>query len=165
MADSVINIVVAGLGGQGVLKASDMLAQAAFEAGHDVKKAEVHGMSQRGGSVTSDVRYGRAVFSPMAPPHGADYLLVLEATQVEPSRHRLKPGGVLLTPDAIDVNALPTPKTLNVAMLGLLSRHLDLPESAWIKAIHSFLPEKLHAANDMAFQVGRSSAKKEDADA
>ena len=54
----VTNVVLAGLGGQGVLKASDILADAALRAGLDVKKAEVHGMSQRGGSVTSDVRFG-----------------------------------------------------------------------------------------------------------
>ncbi len=53
----------AGLGGQGVIKASDVLADAALRAGFDVKKAEVHGMSQRGGSVTSDVRFGGERFS------------------------------------------------------------------------------------------------------
>jgi indolepyruvate ferredoxin oxidoreductase, beta subunit len=57
--------LVAGLGGQGVLKASDIIAGAAFLAGLDVKKSEVHGMSQRGGSVASDVRFGARVFSPM----------------------------------------------------------------------------------------------------
>ncbi len=60
----VVNVIVAGLGGQGVIKASDILADAAFRAGLDVKKAEIHGMSQRGGSVTSDVRFGEVVHSP-----------------------------------------------------------------------------------------------------
>ncbi len=63
----VTNIVIAGLGGQGVLKASDIVAEAAFRAGLDVKKSEVHGMSQRGGSVTSDVRFGEKSLQ----PHGA----------------------------------------------------------------------------------------------
>ncbi len=80
--DAITNIVIAGLGGQGVLRASDILAAVAFDAGLDVKKAEVHGMSQRGGSVTSDVRYGPAVLSPMVPPGGADFLVVLEETQL-----------------------------------------------------------------------------------
>ncbi|NLF23574.1 MAG: pyruvate ferredoxin oxidoreductase, partial [Lentisphaerae bacterium] len=62
-----VNIVIAGLGGQGIVKASDILADAAFRAGHDVKKAEVHGMSQRGGSVNTDIRYGARVLSPMVP--------------------------------------------------------------------------------------------------
>jgi len=55
---------VAGLGGQGVLKASGILADTAFRAGLDVKKSEIHGMSQRGGSVSSDVRFGDRVFRP-----------------------------------------------------------------------------------------------------
>ena len=58
MPTKVTNIVIAGLGGQGVLKASDIVADVAFRAGLDVKKSEIHGMSQRGGSVTSDVRFG-----------------------------------------------------------------------------------------------------------
>ena len=90
MRGRLINVVVAGLGGQGVLKASDILADAALRAGFDVKKSEIKGMSQRGGSVTSDVRFGQIVLSPMVPPGEADYLLVLEPTQVDPHKHYLK---------------------------------------------------------------------------
>ena len=93
MSDRVINIVVAGLGGQGVLKASDILTEAAFAAGWDVKKADVHGMSQRGGSVRSDVRFGPRVFSPMVTAGEADFLVVLAEDQVEPHRDVLRPGG------------------------------------------------------------------------
>ena len=76
------NVVIAGLGGQGVLKASDILADVAFSAGLDVKKSELHGMSQRGGSVSSDVRFGERVFSPMVPEGEADFLVVIAADQV-----------------------------------------------------------------------------------
>ena len=62
MTNTVVNVVVAGLGGQGVVKASDVLADAAFRCGLDVKKSEIHGMSQRGGSVASDVRFGETWF-------------------------------------------------------------------------------------------------------
>ena len=72
VAGKVTNVVIAGLGGQGVVKASDILADAAFRAGLDVKKAEVHGMSQRGGSVASDVRFGARVLSPMVPAGAAE---------------------------------------------------------------------------------------------
>ena len=65
--NKVTNIVLAGLGGQGVLKGTDILADVALRAGYDVKKSEIKGMSQRGGSVTGDVRFGDAVFSPMVP--------------------------------------------------------------------------------------------------
>ena len=99
---SPLNVVIAGLGGQGVLTASDILAEAALLAGFDVKKADVHGMSQRGGSVASDVRFGASVLSPMVPPGEADFLLVLAEDQVDNNRPRLREGGVLIAPDAID---------------------------------------------------------------
>src|SRR5450631_3332878 len=101
MNSNVTNVVVAGLGGQGVLKASDIIADVAFLAGLDVKKSEIHGMSRRGGSVSSDVRFGPLVFSPMVPEGEADYLLVLEEAQVEVNRAMLKPGGVLIDPTAL----------------------------------------------------------------
>ena len=67
-------------------------------SGHTVKKAEVHGMSQRGGSVQSDVRFGDEVHSPMIPDGACDFLVVLEPSQVDVVRGGLRPGGVLLTP-------------------------------------------------------------------
>src|SRR5512144_2669275 len=124
---SVTNVVVAGLGGQGAIKASDILADVAFRAGLDVKKAEVHGMSQRGGSVTSDVRFGPEVLSPMIPRGQADFLVVLAASEVEANRPNLKAGGVLIPPDAVDEEKLQNKKSLNVALLGALAARLDLP--------------------------------------
>jgi len=134
-ADRVTNVVVAGLGGQGVIRASDVLAEAAFLAGHDVKKSELHGMAQRGGSVHGDVRFGPHVLSPMITPGEADFLVVLEPSEVEPHRHRLRPEGRLLTPTAVDLAALPGKKSLNVALLAVLARHLPFPLAAWHQAI------------------------------
>ena len=156
----VVNVVFAGLGGQGVVKASDILADAAFRAGHDVKKAEVHGMAQRGGSVTSDVRFGEHVESPMVTPGEADFLVVLADSEVEVTRPLLRPGGVLIPPDLVDERALPNRRSLNVALLGALSRHLDLPEALWLEAVRAALPPHLHAVNEKAFQVGRAAAKR-----
>jgi indolepyruvate ferredoxin oxidoreductase beta subunit len=157
MPDSkVVNVVFAGLGGQGVLKASDILAEAAFRAGRDVKKAEVHGMSQRGGSVTSDVRFGPRVLSPMVPLGEADYLVVLEPTQVENNQHLLRAGGVMITPDRIDPEKLASSRSLNIAMLGILSAYLDVPEGDWLSAVRANLPPKVHEANEQAFAMGRS---------
>ncbi len=153
--DRVTNIVLAGLGGQGVLTASDILAQAILRAGYDVKKSEIKGMSQRGGSVTSDVRFGRKVLSPMVPDGEADYLLVLEPTQVDPHRHWLRPGGVLITPEAVDATQLPSRKTLNVALLGALSARLEIPEKDWLGALRAAFPETFFAANQAAFLAGR----------
>lgn len=154
--ETVTNVVIAGLGGQGVLTASDILADASFRAGFDVKKSELHGMSQRGGSVSSDVRYGPRVLSPMVPYGEADALLVLEGTQIPVNQGVLKPGGVLIGPGVIPEGALKNRKSLNVALLGALSRVLDIPEAHWLDAIHSNLAPKLHRLNDEAFALGRS---------
>ena len=157
--NKVTNVVIAGLGGQGVLKASDILADAAFRAGFDVKKSELHGMSQRGGSVSSDVRYGPEVLSPMVPAGEADVLLVLEDTQVEINRPVLKAGGVLIGPDVLEAGALKNRKSLNVALLGAMSTVLDIPEEHWLDAIHANLAQKLHKINDQAFALGRRAAE------
>ena len=93
-SSNVVNVVVAGLGGQGVLKASDILASVAFRAGLDVKKSEIHGMSQRGGSVSSDVRFGPRVFSPMVPEGEADFLVVIASDQIPVNEAALRQGGV-----------------------------------------------------------------------
>ena len=152
----VTNVVVAGLGGQGVLKCSDILAGAVFRAGHDVKKSEIHGMSQRGGSVSSDVRFGAKVFSPMVPPGQADFLVVLASTQIEVARPMLKADGVLIEPGLVDESRLANRKSLNVALLGALARHLGLADNLWHAAIAATLPEKLHAANLQAFAIGKT---------
>jgi indolepyruvate ferredoxin oxidoreductase, beta subunit len=155
MTQAVTNVVVAGLGGQGVIKASDILADVAFRAGLDVKKAEIHGMSQRGGSVSTDVRYGKQVLSPMVPAGEADYLVVLASDQVENNRQVLKPGGVMITPGAINEAELGNRKSANVALLGVLSRHLEFAEALWVEALRANLPESLQATNIEAFAVGR----------
>ena len=155
----VVNVVIAGLGGQGVLTASDILAGAAFRAGLDVKKAEVHGMSQRGGSVTSDVRFGPEVLSPMVPAGEADFLLVLEPSEVAGNRPALAPGGLLVPPDAVAVGALPNRRSLNVALLGVLAARLDLPEGCWLDALREALPARLLEVNEKAFRIGRETAR------
>jgi len=150
-----INVVIAGLGGQGVLAASDILAQTALRAGLDVKKSEIKGMSQRGGSVTSDVRFGDVVLSPMVPSGEADFLLVLEPTQVEPNRHYLAPHGKLITPAAVNDDQLPNRKTVNVALLGALSAHLALAEDLWLECLREGFRPEFFEANRQAFLIGR----------
>jgi len=157
MKDGITNVVVAGLGGQGVLKASSIVADVAFRSGLDVKQSELHGMSQRGGSVSSDVRFGREVFSPMVPTGEADFLVVVSPDQVEVNRHQLRKEGVLITPDSIAANNLTNKKSVNVALLGVLSRQLDFAEAVWLEAVRAAFPEKLHAANLQAFALGRKA--------
>lgn len=157
---AVTNVVVAGLGGQGVLRGTDILADAALRAGYDVKKSEIKGMSQRGGSVTGDVRFGTRVFSPMVPVGEADFLLVLEPTQVEPNRHVLRSGGKLITPDAVNLQDLPHKRALNVALLGALSAHLPMPEDLWLESVQKCFTDSLFQVNKAAFLIGRQTQSK-----
>ena len=154
-----LNIVIAGLGGQGVLTASDILAEAAVLAGFDVKKADVHGMSQRGGSVASDVRFGAKVLSPMVPPGEADFLLVLAEDQIDNTRSRLRQGGVLIAPEAIRSVSLPNRRSANIALLGVLSRHLKIDLDTWKEAIRRHLKPELYEDNCRAFELGRNDTK------
>jgi indolepyruvate ferredoxin oxidoreductase beta subunit len=151
----VTNIVIAGLGGQGVLTASDIVADVALHAGFDVKKSELHGMSQRGGSIASDVRFGREVFSPMVPAGEADFLVAVEPDQLSVNAAALSPSGIIVGPSQFPAEKLRNKKCLNVALLGALSRHLEFSEEAWIAAIKRRLPEKLVEANLQAFALGR----------
>lgn len=159
MSGRIMNVMFAGLGGQGVIKASDVLADAAYRAGHDVKKAEIHGMSQRGGSVTSDVRYGAEVHSPMIPDGHVDFLVVLAPTQVDNNRHQLRKAGVLFPPDLVPEEGLRNKRSLNVALLGALSVHLDITVGHWKEAIAAALPERLLAVNLEAFEAGRAAER------
>ncbi|NLX19621.1 MAG: indolepyruvate oxidoreductase subunit beta [Desulfobulbus sp.] len=85
------NILFSGVGGQGILLASELTAHAQLVAGYDVKKSEVHGMAQRGGSVEAHLRYGEKVYSPLIELGGADILVafeILEAARYLPYLHR-----------------------------------------------------------------------------
>jgi len=157
--ETVINVKVAGLGGQGVIRASDILAEAAFRSGMDVKKSELHGMSQRGGSVSSDVRFGQKVWSPMIPAGEADFLVVVSPDQVENNLLSLKCDGVLIRPEMIDESRLMNKKGLNVALLGVLSVYLTIAEDTWLETIRASFPETFYAANQQAFRLGRDAAK------
>ena len=90
------NILISGVGGQGVILASYVLSQAAMAEGYDVKQSEVHGMSQRGGSVVSHLRFGEKVWSPLVTQGTADLLLSFEALEALRYVHWLRPGGLLI---------------------------------------------------------------------
>ncbi len=90
------NILIVGVGGQGIVLAGDIIGIAAQRAGLAVKASEVHGMSQRGGSVVSEVRFGAEVHSPLIPPPGADFLLGFELLEGLRGVARLRPGGVAI---------------------------------------------------------------------
>ncbi|MBE6392854.1 MAG: pyruvate ferredoxin oxidoreductase [Lentisphaerae bacterium] len=155
----VTNVIVAGLGGQGVLKVTDILSEALFRCGYDIKKSEVHGMSQRGGSVSSEVRFGENVASPMVPAGECDYLVVLDTTQVEVVKDKLRDGGILITPDDVPKEKLTNPKALNTMLLGALSAKLPVEEKLWKEVLADIFPEKILALNLEMFELGRNAAK------
>jgi indolepyruvate ferredoxin oxidoreductase beta subunit len=94
-----INVLVVGVGGQGVILASDVLSELGIKNGYDVKKSDSIGMAQRGGSVVSHVRLGKHVFSPMIKKGEVDFLLGFERLEAARWAHYLKPGGIAIVAD------------------------------------------------------------------
>ena len=91
-----INFVLVGVGGQGTILASDILSDMGLKLGYDVKKAEVHGMSQRGGSVISHLRWAKEVHSPIIAQGEGDVLIAFEKIEAVRFVNQLKPGGLAL---------------------------------------------------------------------
>ena len=99
MDAKITNILLVGVGGQGILLAAEILSETCMLAGYDVKKSEIHGMSQRGGSVVSHVRYGKEVFSPIVPEGEGDLLFGFELMESYRSLNLLKPGATVVAND------------------------------------------------------------------
>ena len=142
----VTNVLVVGVGGQGVIVASKLLTNVVLNAGFDVKKSEVHGMAQRGGSVVSLVRFGKEVFSPLVKKGEGDILLSFE--QLESVRYLdylYKDSFILLNSQKV----LPP----SVSM-GVESYPRDIPEKIKGKFKNTVLVEGL----DLALQAGNPKA-------
>jgi len=99
MENPITNILLVGVGGQGILLASEILSEAFMLAGFDVKKSEIHGMSQRGGSVVSHVRFGKEVFSPVVPEGEGDILFGFELLETCRYLPLLRPGASVVAND------------------------------------------------------------------
>jgi len=93
MENNTTNILIVGVGGQGVLLASELISETAMAAGYDVKKSEVHGMSQRGGVVTSHIKFGKKVYSPIIPYGQTDLLIAFEQAEALRAVDWLKKDG------------------------------------------------------------------------
>jgi indolepyruvate ferredoxin oxidoreductase beta subunit len=109
MKDKVTNILISGVGGQGILLASEVLSEVLMLAGYDVKKNEIHGMAQRGGSVVSHIRFGTKVYSSIIPEGEADLLLGFELLETYRYLPLLRQGAKVV---ANDLKILPPPVTL-----------------------------------------------------
>lgn len=99
-------VIISGVGGQGILLASDILSDVCMKAGHDVKKSEVHGMSQRGGDVVSHVVFGDKVYSPLIGKGDADVILSFEKVEALRNIDFLKKDGVIVV-NELEIFPLP----------------------------------------------------------
>ncbi len=160
MNNSTCNILFCGIGGQGVLKASEICGWAAIFDGFHVKKSEVHGMAQRGGSVESHLRFGKKVFSPLITRGQVDYLVSFHHDEHDRMKNLLRHDGVDLIGYLDKAQAqIEDQRQLNTFLVGVLSALLPLKEQSWIKAIEKVFPEKILAQNKEVFLKGRRMIK------
>ena len=165
------NIMIVGVGGQGTLLASKVLGHVLLGQGYDVKVSEVHGMSQRGGSVVTYVRYGEKVYSPVIDKGEADVIVSFELQEVEPMpviigaaeyprdlAEKMRAAGAKV--DAEDFLALAgeagSAKAVNIVLMGRLSRYFpEIGIDAWEEALEACVPKKFLELNKKAFALGR----------
>ncbi len=116
--NEVKSVLFAGVGGQGILKASDIICEVLIAAGYDVKKSEVHGMAQRGGCVTSHVRYGSKVYSPLEKSGNVDILVSFEKMEsLRYLQYLRKDSSIIVNsekiyPPAVNIGASPYPSDI-----------------------------------------------------
>lgn len=104
--EKTINILLAGVGGQGTVLAAKILSRLLISKGYDIKVSEIHGMSQRGGSVVTQVRFGENVHSPIIAPGTADYILAFEKLEAARVLPYLRKGGCLIVNEK-EINPMP----------------------------------------------------------
>lgn len=130
-----VNISLVGVGGQGILLTSDILAKTATLAGLDVKKSEIHGMAQRGGSVISQVRFGERVFSPIIMDGGSDLLVAFERLEALRWRRLLAADGQVLI-NNINLASITVSSGQQSAVSDLDARLQDeYPQGVFIEAL------------------------------
>ncbi|MDA3924781.1 MAG: indolepyruvate oxidoreductase subunit beta [Kiritimatiellae bacterium] len=131
-----VNITLVGVGGQGILLTSDILAKTAALAGLDVKKSEIHGMAQRGGSVISQVRFGDEVHSPIVHDGASDLMVSFERIEALRWRHLLAPGGKILI-NNIDLAPITVSSGQQPAVTDLQERlDAEYPEAVFCDAMN-----------------------------
>ncbi len=150
-----MNILIVGIGGQGTILASNIICDTLMKEGYDVKKSEIHGMSQRGGSVISHIRYSKdKVYSPMVPLKSADVVLSFHPNETKRYAHFMKDSVKIIQLSDEDREKLPNPRSLNIYGIGILTKLMDIAEDSWKESILKFLKPKLHEINLKAFTIG-----------
>ena len=141
-AQRTINVLAVGVGGQGIITLTHILAEVAFRAGYDAKQSEIHGLSQRGGSVSGQVRWGPKIHTPMILDGEADFLIALEELEALRNVHRLRPDGLVLVND---FRILPATVTTGAAQY---PENIDTQLSAYGRVCRI-------AATDIAQEIGQ----------
>jgi len=159
MENKTISVLFCGTGGQGVLKAAEVLGVAAILQGFRVKKSEVHGMAQRGGSVESHLIFGPIVHSPLIMPGHADFLVCFHAGEEKRLVPFLKKSGVSFLRFLDDALKLPDARFVNTYLLGVLSAMLPIEEKHWMTAIETVVAIKI-PENKKVFALGAERGKK-----
>jgi indolepyruvate ferredoxin oxidoreductase beta subunit len=195
MKTSECDIVMVGVGGQGVILLSHVIGKTGLKAGYSVRGAETHGMAQRGGSVISHIRLG-CEYGPMVPPGGADLLLALEPAEALRYAHYLSKDGIAIvntfpilpvtvttgkaTYPPLDAVLAPlqkvcknvetlnatelaakagNPQTMNVVLLGTLSKHIPLKEELLVETLTESIKAKYLEVNKRAFELGKQEGE------
>jgi indolepyruvate ferredoxin oxidoreductase beta subunit len=167
--NKVTNILLSGVGGQGAILASNILAHVFVEAGYEVKKSEVHGMAQRGGDVTTHFRYGKKVYSPLIKSGDADFLLAFELLEALRYINYCKNDAKIVIndqkifPPAVNLGQAQYPElgnaqAANVVLVGAFSNFIpEINDDMWLAALTDLLPKKILELNIKAFQKGKKA--------
>lgn len=188
---AVFNVLMVGVGGQGIVLASDILAEAAALSGQDVKKSEIHGMSRRGGPVFSHVRFGERVFAPVIDEGQADVILSMEPMELLRWSHWARPGAAAcyfaepilpvgveeypsnlaaeigrLFPQVVRIELAAIRRSVplkvrNTALLGAASVFFPLEVEHLQQALKVMSPRGSYEANQAAFDAGRELANQQ----
>lgn len=183
------NIMFVGVGGQGTLLASRVIGRLLTDQGYDVKVSEVHGMSQRGGSVVTYVRYGDKVYAPIVAEGTADLIVAFESLEALRYLPSMKKEGTVIY-NTQEINPMPVItgmaeypseieeklraavrevvpvdaaslaleagniKAVNVVLLGILAKRMEISKDAWMDALKAVVPPKFIELNQKAFELG-----------
>ncbi len=139
-----LNVILAGRGGQGVILAGQLLLRSCLLQGLVVKRSEVHGMAQRGGSVLVHVRMGEKVASPVIPEGQTHFILGIDTAEGQRWLEQLSPLGQLIMLTAAERKQLPSPRFVNMAILGKFLAALQ-QENRLLQGLESVLQALVHA--------------------
>ena len=173
--------ILVGVGGQGAILTAKVLVNGLMSAGYDVKMSEVHGMSQRGGSVSTQVHWGEKVYSPVIGDGAADLMVAFEKMEAVRYARFLMPSSTIAAGletypegclEAMEANfrcytldaskiamELGNVKCMNIVLFGAMTKALQLDHIDWEAVIRETVPPKFLELNLAAYRAGRAAAE------